>query len=251
MDLKTLRTKQDFLDTLGARTALELFEYLPDAYFWIKDREGRFMAANALFVQGCGFARESDLIGKTDLDVWPRHLAEGYRRDDRAVMKSGKPQVNKLELSKNNKGGADWFCTTKVPVLDARGAVMGTAGFARDLKKGHSSFKPYMELSPVMEHILAHYASNLSLKSLAAMAAMSPSTFERRFKSIFGRTPTAYIQGVRIQAACQLLAEGELTISQVAFRTGHYDHSHFNRYFTKLMGQSPTRYRKAHAPHGA
>jgi PAS domain S-box-containing protein len=250
MDLKALRTKQEFLDTLGTRAALELFEFLPDAYFWIKDREGRFVAANALFVQGCGLARESDLFGKTDLDVWPRHLAEAYRRDDRVVMKSGKPMINKMELSRNDRGGADWYCTTKVPLYDARGAVAGTAGFARDLKKGHSTFKPYMDLSPVMEHILAHYASNLSLKSLSAMVSMSPSKFERRFKSIFGRTPTAYIQGVRIQAACQLLAEGGLTISQVAHRTGHYDHSHFNRYFKKQMGQSPTRYRKTHAGQG-
>lgn len=247
MHLKPLRLKREFLAALQSQPALELFEFLSDAYFWIKDKEGRFMAANTLFIHGCGLKGEEDLIGKTDLDVWPRHLAEGYRRDDRAVMKSGKPLINRLELSKNDKGGADWFCTTKVPLADARGSVIGTTGFARDLKKGHSSFKPYMEMSKVIEHILTHYAESLSLKDLAAMAAMSASTFERRFKKVFGCTPTAYIQGIRVQAACQLLVEGELSISQIAFRTGHYDHSHFNRYFQKIMGRSPTRYRKAHS----
>ena len=119
------------------------------------------------------------------------------------------------------------------------------AGLALDVKKVHSSFKPYMEMSEVVEHILSNYASNLSLKSLARMAAMSPSKFERRFKQVFGRTPTAYIQSIRIQAACQYLADGELSVSQIALKTGHYDHSHFNRYFSREMGQSATRYRNA------
>lgn len=102
------------------------------------------MAANASFVRGCGLKGEAELIRKTDLDVWPRHLAEGYRRDERQVMQHGKPIVNKLELSKNAKGGLDWFGTT-----------------------------------------------------------------------------------------------------EIAFRTGHYDHGHFNRYFSKQMRQSATQYRNA------
>jgi PAS domain S-box-containing protein len=241
----TVDLKRKFLKRLATQPALELFEHLPDTYFFAKDREGRFMAANSYFVRGCGLKDEADLIGKTDLDVWPRHLAEGYRRDDRKVMQGGKPIINKLELSKNAKGGSDWFCTTKIPLLDAKGAIQGIAGFARDLKKAHSSFKPYMELSKVIEYILANYSSPMSLKELAAKAAMSPSGFERRFKLIFGTTPTLYIRSIRIQAACQFLAEGELSISQIAFQTGHYDHSHFNRYFSKQMGQSATSYRNS------
>jgi PAS domain S-box-containing protein len=237
--------KRGFLKRVESQVGLELFEHLPDTYFFAKDREGRFMAANLPFIQACGLKSEAELIGKTDLDVWPRHLAEGYRRDDRKVFQSGVSIINKLELSKNPKGGADWFCTTKIPLKDKKGAIQGLAGFARDLKKGHSSFKPYMELSKVVEHILANYSSPLSLASLAAMAAMSPSKFERRFKKIFGSTPTLYIRSIRIQAACQYLAEGGLSISQIAFKTGHYDHSHFNRYFSMQMGQSATAYRNA------
>jgi PAS domain S-box-containing protein len=245
--MKTAALKREFLKRLAMEPTLELLEHIPDTYFFAKDREGRFMSANTAFVKGCGLADVLELVGKTDLDVWPRHLAEGYRRDDRWVMQHGKPIVNKLELSKNPKGGADWFCTTKVPLLDKSGNIRGVAGFARDLKKAHSSFKPYMEMSKVIEHILTNYASPLALNSLAALAAMSPSKFERRFKRIFGSTPTEYIRSVRIQAACQFLVEGELSISQIAFKTGHYDHSHFNRYFSKLMGQSATRYRNAHS----
>ncbi|MDB6035829.1 MAG: AraC family transcriptional regulator [Verrucomicrobiales bacterium] len=245
--MNAISMKRKFLKRLVSQPALELLEYLPDTYFFAKDAQGRFMAANNTFVKGAGLENELELIGKTDLEVWPRHLAEGYRRDDRWVMQHGKPIINKLELSKNSKGGSDWFCTTKIPLLDPQGAVQGVAGFARDVKKAHSSFKPYMEMSKVIEYILSNYSSPISLKSLAAMAAMSPSQFERRFKKNFGGTPTEYIRSIRIQAACQFLAEGTLSISQIAFQTGHYDHSHFNRYFSKYMGQSATQYRNAHA----
>ncbi|MDB5051864.1 MAG: transcriptional regulator with sensor, AraC family [Fibrobacteres bacterium] len=246
MDIVEL--KQKFLKQLASQPALELLEYLPDTYFFAKDLDGRFMAANAAFVRGAGLGSESDLIGKSDLDVWPRHLAEGYRRDDRKVMQSGKPIINKLELSKNAKGGSDWFCTTKIPLRDKSGTVRGVAGFARDVKKSHSSFKPYMEMSKVIEYILSNYSDPLSLKSLASKAAMSPSQFERRFKKNFGATPMQYLRTIRIQAACQFLAETQLSISQIAFKTGHYDHSHFNRYFSQYMGQSATQYRAAHSP---
>ena len=76
-------------------------------------------------------------------------------------------------------------------------------------------------MSNVFKHILSNYASPLTLQSLAAVAAMSPSQFERRFKKSFGGTPTWYIRLIRIQAACQFLIESDLSISQIAFQTGH------------------------------
>ena len=72
------------------------------------------------------------------------HLAESYRRNDRKVMSSGKPIVNKLDLRRNHLGGTDWFCTTKIPLFDKAGTVRGLAGFAREVKNSQSSFKPYM-----------------------------------------------------------------------------------------------------------
>ena len=235
--------KRKFLKGIGGQPALALLEFLPETQFWMKDREGRFMAANSVFLKACGAVTETALLGLTDLDIWPRHLAAGYREDDRRVMRSGKPVMNKLELSRNAKGGSDWFCTTKIPLFGPSGAVWGTAGFARDLKKTLSTVMPYMEMSGVIAHILVHFAENLSLASLASMASMSASQFERRFKKGFGATPTEYIRSVRIQAACQYLAESELSISQIAFKTGHYDHSHFNRCFRAVTGQSATSYR--------
>src|SRR5512138_2468575 len=53
---------------------------------WLKDREGHFLAVNKAFAQACGQPGPEVVAGKTDLDVWPRALAEAYRADDDAVI---------------------------------------------------------------------------------------------------------------------------------------------------------------------
>ena len=55
---------------------------------WLKDREGHFLAVNRAFSDACGQPSPESVVGKTDLDVWPRELAEAYRADDAAVITS-------------------------------------------------------------------------------------------------------------------------------------------------------------------
>ena len=57
---------------------------IPDIV-WLKDKESRFLAVNEAFGAACGFSPE-EVAGKTDLDIWPKELAESYRADDREVM---------------------------------------------------------------------------------------------------------------------------------------------------------------------
>ena len=98
---------------------------------WLKDTEGRFLAVNESFVAACGKKDPAEVIGKTDLDVWPRELAEKYRADDREVMETRhKKNVEELVC---DQGVNKWFETYKTPILDASGEVIGTAGFGRDV----------------------------------------------------------------------------------------------------------------------
>ena len=98
---------------------------------WLKDREGRFLAVNDVFAKSCGQQFPAAVIGKTDLDVWPVDLAEGYRADDREVMNQ-KLQKH-VEERVLVRGDTKWFETFKTPILDEDGNVMGTTGFARDI----------------------------------------------------------------------------------------------------------------------
>ncbi len=98
---------------------------------WLKDADGRFLAVNRPFAEACGRGAPAEVAGKTDLDVWPRELAEAYRADDREVMASGRRQQVEEQIERD--GRRDWFETYKTPVFDARGRVRGTLGFARNV----------------------------------------------------------------------------------------------------------------------
>jgi len=98
---------------------------------WLKDTQSRFLAANQAFATSCYKQRGEDLVGKTDLDIWPRELAEKYRRDDFMIMETGKSTM--VEEPIYDKGETRWYETFKTPVLDGQGMIIGTTGYARDI----------------------------------------------------------------------------------------------------------------------
>jgi PAS domain S-box-containing protein len=104
---------------------------------WLKDVEGRFLAVNHAFARSCGGQTPDGVAGKTDLDVWPRDLAEKYRADDLDVMSTRKPLV--VEERIFDQGEEKWFQTFKTPVLSTDGQVLGTCGFALDITKRKQS----------------------------------------------------------------------------------------------------------------
>ncbi|MEI7481970.1 MAG: PAS domain S-box protein [Elusimicrobiota bacterium] len=110
-----------------AQTVLDGLPFLA----WLKDDRGRFIAVNNSFAAACSQPGAAAVIGKTDLDVWPRELAEAYRADDAEVM--GKRARKNVEELVADQGITKWFETFKTPVIDAQGRLSGTFGFSRDI----------------------------------------------------------------------------------------------------------------------
>ena len=100
---------------------------------WLKDNESRFIAVNDAFAKACGFDA-NEIVGKTDLDIWPKDLAQSYRDDDREVMKSKKRKCIEERLM-NKEGGETWIETVKTPVFDDQGNVTGTTGISRNISQ--------------------------------------------------------------------------------------------------------------------
>ena len=108
------------------RALLDNFPFL----VWLKDRDSRFLAVNRPFAAACHQASPEDLVGKTDLDIWPLELAERYRADDQEVLRSR--QAKSVEEPLQDGDARAWIETYKSPVeLDGR--ILGTVGFARDI----------------------------------------------------------------------------------------------------------------------
>lgn len=242
---KARRQQREFLSRISTPSGLEtLFDYLPDVYFFIKDREGRFVWCNRAFATLLHVHDEDGVLGLRDSDFFPCSLAENYARDDHTVIETGTPIIDKIELVRNAGNALDWFNTTKVPVLDENNRIIGLAGITRDISKMNLANERFLYWAPVIETIIHNYAQPLSTADLAAKVSLSVSQFDRQFKKRFGTTPRKYVTNVRINAACELLSSTDLTISDIALETGFYDQSHFTNQFTKTKEMTPAQYRR-------
>jgi len=98
-----------------------------------------------------------------------------------------------------------------------------------------------MAVSRAYDYLAEHYADNVSLDRLAAIAALSPFHFSRLFTEQFGMPPHAWQTQLRLLRARALLIEG-WAIPHVAAQTGFADQSHLTRHFKRVVGMPPGRY---------
>ncbi len=109
-----------------------LIDTLPD-YVYVKDTDSRFAAANKAVAHLMGVPRPEGLIGNTDFDFYPDVMAKEYYEDEQRVMKTGEPLVNKEEATVDIEGRTRFFLTTKVPLKDAAGNIVGIVGAGHDI----------------------------------------------------------------------------------------------------------------------
>ncbi|MFN8666906.1 MAG: PAS domain S-box protein [Gemmatimonadaceae bacterium] len=123
----------DRLSQLASAGLLQhIVEGVPIRVFW-KDRELRYLGCNTLFARDAGAESPADVIGRTDFDLAWRAQAELYRADDRAVMESGEGRIDFEEPQTAPNGDLLWLRTSKVPLLDDSGAVIGVLGIYDDI----------------------------------------------------------------------------------------------------------------------
>jgi PAS domain S-box-containing protein len=232
--MRRLQTPLDFV---------RLFDALPDACFFAKDRKGKFIMGNRAFLEKLGLDREEDLIGKDDFEFFPQPLVELFLRDDQWVMKTRQVLVDRVELVSNNDGSIDWHITTKVPLISHRNFVVGVAGVTRYFRKSGESRSPHQQFAEVIRYINQNYNAAVRVEELAGLMYMSVNQFERKFKQVFQISPTRFLVRYRIHRACYDLLHTDETITQIALKHGFYDHSHFIRHFRTTMGMTPNQYR--------
>ncbi len=109
-----------------------ILDNLPD-YIYVHDRESRHVLNNRANLAALKAATHEETIGKSDFDFYPPELAEAYYKDDQQVMQSGQPLLNREEPCLGPNGEPRWQLTTKVPLQDAQGQVVGLIGIGRDI----------------------------------------------------------------------------------------------------------------------
>lgn len=101
-----------------------------------------------------------------------------------------------------------------------------------------------LRLASVFSYIESHLEGSITTEELMDVAAMSASTLNRYFKKATGLSPVEFQIHKRIELACQIMRTTDLPMLLIADRTGFADSNYFTRTFRKVMGMSPTAYRK-------
>src|SRR5450759_4516216 len=137
-----------------------ILDNIPDMA-WLKDRDGHFIAVNQPFALACGLSVDN-VMGKTDLDLWPVELAERYRTDDAEVIKVG--QLKKVEERfVDSSGHETWIETIKAPIYDEKHDVIGTTGIARDISQRKQIEDDRLKLKTELEQIVQDRTRELAL----------------------------------------------------------------------------------------
>jgi PAS domain S-box-containing protein len=109
-----------------------VIDNLPDRIY-VKDSQCRFLLNNKAHMQALGVSAQKDTLGKTDFDFRPEELALQYHADDKKVIQTGAPLTNKDERTTLASGAQGWLLTSKVPMTDETGTIVGLVGISRDI----------------------------------------------------------------------------------------------------------------------
>ena len=115
------------------RQLLDAFlEYIPDKVYF-KDMESRFVRISRSKANAWGLAHPSEALHKTDADTFTPEHAERALADEREIMRSGEGIIAKEERQTWPDGRVTWTTTSKMPLHDRRGKIIGTMGISHDI----------------------------------------------------------------------------------------------------------------------
>ncbi len=104
-------------------------------FIFFKDKNSRFRFCSQTLANVTGHASWRDMIGKHDLEVFPKDIARIYYEEELPIFREGKPLLGKIDTYYDAAGQQGWVSTSKWPLLDHDGSVVGLFGISRDITK--------------------------------------------------------------------------------------------------------------------
>ena len=109
-----------------------LMELLQGAVYF-KDQQSRFLLINQILAKSLRVGSPAEAIGKSDFDFFTEEHARPAFADEQEIIRTGRPIINKEEKETRPDGQSTWVSTTKMPLRDKDGRIIGTFGFSRDV----------------------------------------------------------------------------------------------------------------------
>ena len=108
----------------------------------------------------------------------------------------------------------------------------------------YDTFDDYDRMKSVYEYVQQNYAKKITLEDVSVLANMSTNSFNRFIKKRTGKTFVNYINDIRIGYAARWLVEKDMSVSEVAFKSGFNNIANFNRSFKAIKNCTPSQYRE-------
>ncbi len=129
-----------------------LIDNIPD-YIYVKDKYFKHIINNTANVKLLGKNEEAETIGKTSYDLFPKELADIYQSDDEKVINSLKPVINREEPIIDHRGQKRILNTSKLPLVNQSGHVLGLVGISRDITENKDYEKSLIFKTKLLETI--------------------------------------------------------------------------------------------------
>lgn len=140
---------------------LEAFlEHIPDGVYF-KDRESRFVRISRSLAVRFGLKDPAEAINKTDFDMFAEEHARQAFADEQEILRTGRPIVEKEERETWPDGRETWVLSTKLPLLDHDGNIIGTMGISRDITERKRVERELQEYRHRLEELVASRTADL------------------------------------------------------------------------------------------
>jgi PAS domain S-box-containing protein len=220
----------------------EAFAGVPHTMFCVKDIEGYYLAINQAFAERAA-RRPNQILGRTARDLFPADLVDAYEAQDRALLTTGEPIRNELEMILRPDGSRGWYVTSKTLLRGDSGEVTGIVVVSDDLRRSADAAQHHHGLQAAIDLIRRSFAEPLKVTDIAAAAGLSPAQLERAMRRAFGVSPKQLLIRTRIDEAARRLDDSDASLAAIAGECGFYDQSSFTRQFQRAVGITPGAYR--------
>jgi PAS domain S-box-containing protein len=141
-----------------------LIDNVPDLMY-VRDEQQRYVVANASLARAIGAPSPDELLGKTLEDFYRHELPPAYSTDEQRVLREGQPLFNREEQFTDARGHQFWLLSTKVPLRDDNGKIIGLVGVGRDIshiKKAQEEMQKAREAAENASRAKSEFLANMS-----------------------------------------------------------------------------------------
>ncbi len=178
------------------------FAQSPD-YQYVKNRNSRFAAVNAATAKLSGFASPAEMVGKSDFDVTAPDRATALIIAEQKIIETGVPILDQEEMVSDEAGNQTWYRTSKVPLRDGDGEIIGLTGVTRDITQSKRLGQELVESRNQLSHVLTEMSEGIAMFDSQGTLVYC----NDQYRNLFGLTAEIRRPGQHIRDILHAVAE--------------------------------------------